>query len=106
LLIGAVVCITTWTSDYATSACAKAGEDKKKFDEAKDFCGNTTSECYRQKTIGLTSDDECESKTAYMNKQLLMGVVPAVIGSLLAIVGLLMGVGGFIFGRKKKAAVV
>jgi hypothetical protein len=38
-----------------------------------------------------------------MNKQMLMGVIPAVLGGLIAFVGLLMAVGGFFFGRKKKA---
>lgn len=105
LLVGLVVCINTWTSDYATKACAQADADKEKFDEAKTLCGSITSDCYRQKTIGLVSQDECESKTAYMSKQLMMGIVPAVIGGLLAIVGFFMGIGGFVLARRKKAAV-
>jgi len=103
LLIGLVVCINTWTSDYATSACRKAEEDQEKFSAARELCGSITSDCYRQATIGLTSEDECEAKTAYMNKQMLMGVVPAVIGGILAFIGFLMAVGGFFFGRRKTA---
>jgi ABC-type antimicrobial peptide transport system permease subunit len=104
LIIGLVVCINTWTSDYASSACEKAAEDKKAFDDAKDLCGSVTSDCYRQATIGLTSEEECQSKTEFMNRQMIMGVVPAVIGFLLGIVGLTMAVVGFLMARKKKAA--
>lgn len=103
LLIGLVVCINTWTSDYATSACKRAEEDREKFSEAKELCGTTTSDCYRQATASLTSADECEAKTAYMNKQMLMGIVPAVLGGLLAVIGFFMAVGGFLLGRRKKA---
>ena len=39
-----------------------------------------------------------------MQKQMLMGIVPAVIGGIVAFVGLLMAIGGFVFGRRKKAA--
>lgn len=101
-IIGLVVCINTYTSDYATAACERAARDSQKFSEARALCGSTTSDCYRQATIGLTSDEECESRTEYMNKQMLMGVIPAVLGGLIAFVGLLMTVGGFFFGRKKK----
>ena len=104
-IIGLVVCINTWTSDYASSACEKAAEDKKAFDDAKELCGSITSDCYRQATIGLTSEEECQSKTEFMKKQMIMGVVPAVIGFLLGIVGLIMAVVGFLMARKKKAAV-
>ena len=103
LIIGLVVCINTWTSDYATSACEKAAEDKKAFDDAKELCGDVTSDCYRQATSGLTTDGECESKTEFMNKQMIMGVVPAVIGFLLGFVGLIMAIVGFVMARKKKA---
>jgi len=103
-LVGLVVCINTWTSDYATSACHKAEEDRTKFEEARELCGNTNSDCYRRATIGLTSADDCEAKTAFMNRQLLMGIIPAVIGGVLAFVGFCMAVGGFVFGRRKKAA--
>lgn len=102
-IIGLVVCINTYTSDYATVACQRAARDSEKFSEAKVLCGSTTSDCYRQATIGLTSEEECEARTAYMNKQMLMGVIPAVLGGLIAFVGLLMAVGGLFFGRKKKA---
>ena len=104
-IIGLVVCINTYTSDYASSACEKAAQDRKKFDEAKELCGSITSDCYRQATIGLTSEDDCEARTAFMNKQMLMGIIPAVIGAVLAFVGLLMAIGGFFFGRRKKTAV-
>lgn len=104
LIIGLVVCINTWSSDYATSACEKAAVDKKAFDDAKELCGSVTSDCYRQATIGLTSEEECESKTEFMNKQLIMGVVPAVIGVLLGFVGLIMAIVGFVMARKRKAA--
>ncbi len=100
-LIGLLVCVNTWTSDYASSTCEKAEHDKKAFAEAKERCGSTTSDCYRQETIGLTSDDDCEYKKSYMNRQLIMGIVPAVIGALAAIVGLVMAIGGFFLGRKK-----
>ena len=103
LLIGLVVCINTWTSDYVSSACERAARDKEAFDEAKERCGTTTSECYRAATVGLTSEDECENRKSFMQKQMIMGVVPAVIGALLAIVGLLMAIGGFVLGRRKKA---
>ena len=104
-IIGLVVCINTYTSDYASSACEKAAQDRKKFDEAKELCGSITSDCYRQAPIGLTSEDDCEARTAFMNKQMLMGIIPAVIGAVLAFVGLLMAIAGFFFGRRKKTAV-
>ena len=100
-IIGLIVCITTLTSDYATSACEKAAIDQKAFSEARDTCGSTTSDCYRQMTIGLTSEEECESKRAFMTKQLIMGIVPAVIGVFLSFVGLLLAILGLI-GRRKK----
>ena len=103
LIIGLVVCVNTWTSDYATSACARAEEDREKFDEAKELCGEVTSDCYRRATIGLTSPDDCENATAFMKKQMLMGVIPAIVGGLLGIVGFFMAIGGFFLGRKKTA---
>ena len=103
LLIGLIVCINTWNSDYATSACAQAEKDKEKFDEAKNLCGSAVSDCYRRATVGLISEDECEAKKAYMSKQMLMGVVPAVIGGILGFVGLIMAVAGFVLGRRNKA---
>lgn len=104
LIIGLVVCINTWSSDYATSACEKAAADQKAFADAKELCGSVTSDCYRQATIGLTSEEECLSKTEFMNKQLIMGIVPAVIGLLLGGLGLIMAIVGFVVARKKKAA--
>jgi len=104
LIIGLVVCVNTWTSDYATSACARAEEDRKKFDEAKELCGDVTSDCYRRATIGLTSPDDCENATAFMKRQMLMGVIPAIVGGLMGIVGFFMAIGGFFLGRKKASA--
>jgi hypothetical protein len=102
LLIGAVVCVTTLTSDYASSACEQAAKDEKAFSEARENCGSTTSECYRQATIGLTTQEDCESKEAYMRNQLIMGIVPAVLGAFVAFVGLILAIFGFM-GRRKKA---
>ena len=104
LLIGAVVCVTTLTSDYASSECERAANDRKAFDEAKATCGSITSECYKQATIGLTTQEDCEYKESYMRKQLIMGIVPAVIGAFVAFVGLILTIFGFI-GRRKKAVV-
>ena len=103
-VIGGIVCINTWNSDYATAECARAARDREKFAQAKEVCGDTTSDCYQRMTVGLTSDADCEHNTEVMNKQMLMGAIPAVIGFLLAILGLLMGVGGFLLSRRKKAA--
>ena len=103
-LIGLIVCINTYTSDYASSTCEQAARDREKFSEAKTLCGSVASDCYKQATIGLTSQEDCEYKTEYMQKQMLMGIVPAVIGGVVAFVGLLMAVGGFFFGRRKKPA--
>jgi len=104
LLIGLLVCLNTWTSDYASSTCEKAANDRQAFDEARDRCGSISSECYKQATVGLTSEDDCENKKSYMRNQLIMGIVPAVIGALLAFLGLLMAIGGFFFRRKKAVA--
>lgn len=103
LLIGLVVCVTTLTSDYASSTCEKAANDQKAFSEARAQCGSTTSDCYKQATIGLTTEEECESKTTFMRNQLIMGVVPAVVGAFVAIVGAVVAIFGFI-GRRKKVA--
>ncbi len=102
-LIGMVVCLNTWNSDYASSACKRAEEDRIKFAEAKERCRSVSSDCYRQATASLVSDDDCEARTAFMNKQMLMGIIPAAIGGLLAVIGLFMAVGGFLLGRRKKA---
>lgn len=103
-VIGGVVCLTTWNSDYATAECARAANDREKFAQAREVCGDTTSDCYQRMTVGLTSDADCEHNTEVMNKQMLMGVIPAVIGLLMAIFGLLMGIVGFLLARRKKAA--
>lgn len=102
LLIGLVVCVTTLTSDYASSACEQAANDQKAFSEAKANCGSTTSDCYKQATLGLTTEEECESKTTFMRNQLIMGVVPTLVGAFMAIVGAILAILGFI-GRRKKA---
>lgn len=104
LLIGLVVCVTTLTSDYASSACEKAANDQEAFSEARANCGSITSDCYKQATVGLTTEDECESKTTFMRNQLIMGVVPSVIGAFMAIVGAILAILGFIGRRKKVAA--
>jgi hypothetical protein len=103
-VIGGFVCINTWNSDYATAECAKAAKDREKFAEAREVCGSTTSDCYERMTIGLTSDADCQHNTEVMNKQMLMGAIPAVLGFLTAIVGLVMGAGGFLLARRKKTA--
>ena len=102
LIIGLIVCVNTLTSDYATSACQRAAQDQSKFDEAKNTCGSTNSDCYRQATVGLTSQDECKDRTDFMTKQLFMGIIPAVIGGVLAFVGLIMAIAGFVLARRKK----
>ena len=104
-IIGLIVCINTYNSDYATAACERAASDREKFTEAKNLCGSTTSDCYRTATIGLTSQEECEGKTETMQKQMLMGIIPAIIGGIISFVGLIMIVVGFFFGKKKKTAV-
>jgi len=103
-LIGAVVCVTTLTSDYATSACKRAAADQETFSEARANCGSTTSECYKQATIGLTTQEDCDSRTSYMRNQLLMGIVPAVLGALIAFVGAIVAIWGFMGRRKKVVA--
>jgi len=102
LLIGSVVCVTTLTSDYATSTCKRAAADEEKFSEARANCGSPNTDCYKQATIGLTTQEECESRTSYMRNQLLMGIVPAVLGAFIAFVGAIVAIWGFI-GRRKKA---
>ena len=102
LLIGAVVCVTTLTSDYASLACERAAHDQKAFSEARERCGSPTTECYKQATVGLTTQEECENRQSFMTKQLIMGIVPAVIGAFVAFVGIILVIFGFI-GRRKKA---
>ena len=103
LIIGLVVCVVTLTSDYASSACEKAANDEKAFSEARDKCGSTTSDCYKQETIGLTTQEECESNTRFMRNQLIMGIIPTLVGGVVALVGVIVAVIGFI-GRRKKLA--
>lgn len=90
VLIGSFACFTTLTSDYASSACRKAEMDKIEFDKAKTACGTVASDCYKQMTIGLTSDSDCENRKDFMRKQLMMSIVPVVFGVLLSIVGFFM----------------
>jgi flagellar basal body-associated protein FliL len=97
LLIGLFACFATLTSTYASSACEKAATDKGAFDKARATCGSTASPCYKQMTIGLTSEEECESKKSFMRNQLIMSIVPVVVGILLAVVGF--------FLRRRKVAV-
>lgn len=105
LLIGLVVCFTTMTSDYASSTCDKAARDKNAFSEARAKCGPPTTECYKQATVGLTTQDECESRKSFMRRQLIMGIVPSVVGGLLAGIGTLLTIVGFVRARRKKAIV-
>lgn len=102
LAIGLVVCVVTLTSDYASSACERAAKDEKAFSEAREKCGSTTSDCYKQETIGLTTQDDCDSKKAFMTKQLIMGIVPAVVGAFVVLIGGILVILGII-GRRKKA---
>ena len=103
-IVGLVVVFNTWNSDYATAACAQAERDSRKFESAKEMCGNTNSACYSQATIGLISQEECENKTAFMQRQMMMGIVPAVLGAVLGIAGFCMGVGGLVLSRRKRTA--
>lgn len=105
-IIGLIVCLNTWNSDYATKACSQAELDREKFDQAKEMCGTVTSDCYKQATIGLVSADECKEKTDFMSKQMMMGAIPAVIGFILGFVGLLMAILGFVLGRKKSKVAI
>ncbi len=101
LLIGLGVCVVTLTSDYASSACARAVADESKLAEAKRKCANSSEylkdNCLNREASGLTSQEECDDRRSYMTKQLIMGIVPAVIGGLLAVIGLV----AIIAGRKK-----
>lgn len=103
LLIGLVVCVVTLSSDYASSACTKAEADKSKFNDAKMKCASLSeplrSDCVKRDTSGLTTEADCESKTSFMRKQLMMGIAPVVVGFLMAIVG-------FFLWRRKSAGAV
>ncbi|MCY7345335.1 MAG: hypothetical protein LH614_03870 [Pyrinomonadaceae bacterium] len=100
LLIGLFVCFTTLTSDYASSTCEKAAVDKSAFEEARAKCGSPTTDCYKRATALLTTQDDCDYKKSSMRNQLIMGIVPAVIGALLTVVGFIV----FVVGRKKAVA--
>jgi hypothetical protein len=102
LLIGLVVCVTTLTSDYASSTCEKAEKDREAFSAAREKCGSPTSDCYKQETIGLTTEEECEAKQSFMRNQLIMGIVPSLLGAIVALAGAVLAIVGFI-GRRKKA---
>ena len=101
LLIGLVVCYVTLTDDYASSACAKAARDQEAFSQARARCGSPTTDCYKQATVGLTTQSDCDSRRSFMNRQLIMGIVPAAIGGFLAFVGLVLTVIGFVRARKR-----
>ena len=103
-LIGMVICFATLTSDYASSTCEKAARDEIAIREARAKCGSPATECYRQATIGLATQEECESRQSFMRRQLVMGIIPSVIGGLLAAVGLLLTIVGFVRARRRKAA--
>ena len=102
ILIGGIIaCVVTLTSNYATTACARAANDRTTFAEAKQLCGGTTSDCYKTKTIGLTTDQECEDRKSFMTKQLVISIVPVVIGGFFGILGIGLFAFGLIRGRKK-----
>ena len=105
LVIGVIVCIVTLTDDYAPLACERAARDASKFSEAEARCGSTRTECYKQATVGLTTQEECEDRKWFMRKQLIMGIVPTVVGSLLAFIGLVLTVVGFVRARRKRVAI-
>jgi len=105
LLVGIVVCVVTLTDDYASSACAKAARDREAIARARANCSPTIPDCFRNATVGLTTQEECDSRRSFMNRQLLMGIVPGVLGGLLAFVGLLLTVFGFVRARKKRTMV-
>ena len=102
-VIGVVVMVVTLMDDYATAACAQAHRDADAVRRARTTCG-ANNDCYQRSISGLTTQEECDSRRSFMNKQLLMGIVPAVIGGLLAFVGLLLTVFGFVRARRKRSA--
>ena len=104
LIIGMIVCINSLTSDYASSTCERAANDRKAFSEARVRCGSPTTDCYKAATIGLTTEEDCESKTAFMRNQLIIGVVLAVVGGFFSFVGVLLVILGIVGRRKKVAA--
>jgi hypothetical protein len=103
LLIGVVVCIVTLADDYATKACRQAEYDADAIRRARSMC-RADNDCYQRSIAGLTTQEECDSRRSYMNQQLLMGIVPSVIGGLVAFVGLLLTVFGFVRARRKRAS--
>ncbi len=88
LLIGAVVIFSTVTSTYATNACDRAAQDQKTANEAKQRCGDISSARYKEATRTLTTASDCENAKSFMNRQLVMGIVPTVIGGLMSVIGL------------------
>ena len=105
LLIGLIVCFVTLTDDYASSTCEKAARDEKAISDARTRCGSPISDCYKQATVGLTTQTDCEDRKSFMNRQLIMGIVPSVIGGFLAFIGFLLTVFGFVRARKKRALI-
>ncbi|MEO5859979.1 MAG: hypothetical protein ABIR33_13650, partial [Pyrinomonadaceae bacterium] len=102
LLIGLVVCIVTLTDDYASSTCAQAARDESAIRAARTQCG-PDNECFKRATIGKATQDDCDSRKLFMNKQLIMGIVPTVIGGLVTFVGLVLTVFGFVRARRNRA---
>jgi ABC-type antimicrobial peptide transport system permease subunit len=102
LLIGIVVCVVTLADDYATKACRDANYYADRVRSARQTCrAAADNDCYQRSIAGLTTQEECDRRRSYMNQQLMMGIVPSVIGGLIAFVGLLLTVFGFIRARRK-----
>jgi hypothetical protein len=104
LIIGSVVCINGWNSDYASAVCERAKRDEPKFIEARQRCGSPDTDCYKQATRGLTFPEDCEARLEYVNNQIMLGGFAAFIGGALAIVGFFIIISGFVLGGRKKAA--
>ncbi|MDI1242484.1 MAG: hypothetical protein PSX80_11230 [bacterium] len=104
LLIGIVVCIVTLTDDYASAACSQVARDEAAIRSARTLCRGD-NDCFKRSTIGLTTQDDCDSRRSFMNKQLIMGIVPGVIGGFLAFVGLLLTIFGFVRARTKQSTI-
>lgn len=107
LLIGIVVCVVTLADDYATKACSQAYYDADRVRSARQTCRGAAADndCYQRSIAGLTTQEECDRRRSYMNQQLMMGIVPSVIGGLIAFVGLLLTAFGFIRARRKGSTV-
>jgi hypothetical protein len=108
-VIGLIVCFVTLTSDYASSECAAAERDKAAIEEATKTCRQTRStpydvqDCIGRNTIGKKTQMDCDLNRSYMNRQLIMGVVPTIIGGILAFAGVALTIFGFIRSRKARS---